>query len=247
MPGLERGLWVLNHLAAHPHGLAASAIGQASGVPKATLYRILGVLKAHGYVVTSDAAGAPLMLGPEIRRLAACMPRPTDLVEIAQPLMAQLSARLGETVKLVVREGREAVTVAVASAPHDSRISSRVGTRLPLHLGGSQRLLLAHAPADVIDATLAGPLERRASRTITDAATIRRGFATLRRDRYVSSHSEGVEGVGAFAAAIPGPDGSVATALVAIYVHAGKSPAQRADIRRAVLDVAGELTALWKH
>ena len=71
--------------------------------------------------------------------------------------METLAAELGETVKLVVRDGREALTVA-AVIPRDACIASRVGTRLPLHVGASQRLLLAHAPAEIRDAVLASPL-----------------------------------------------------------------------------------------
>ncbi len=243
VPGLERALWVLGHLAHHPKGLTPGDIGEASDVPKATLYRILRVLRTHGYIVGTDAPGAPLALGPEIRRLAACMPRPVDLLEVARPVMERLSAHIGETVKLVVREGREAVTLAVANSSHDSRIASRVGTRLPLYLGGTQRLLLAHAPASVVDEVLSQPLERRASRTITDPEDIRRNLPRLRRDGWVGAHSEGVEGVGAFSAAVTDAGGKMVAAMVATYVHAGRTTAQRKHIADAVVAAAQDVSA----
>ena len=65
---------------------------------------------------------------------------------------------------------------AADNSKHDSRIASRVGTRLPLYLGGTQRLLLA--PEEICH-----------------------DLPRLRRDGWVGAHSEGVEGVGAFSAA----------------------------------------------
>ena len=238
IPALERGLAVLHHLAEHDDGVTAGELGEAIEVPRATLYRILRVLRAHEFVLPTADDASRLVLGPGLARLARHVRGSRDLVATLQPAMDRLAESIGETVKLVVREDAVALTVAVSHSGNDSRIAARIGTRLPLYLGASQRLLLASAPAKVVDRVLAGRLDARASRTLTDAPTIRRGLPALRRRGWASTHSEGVEGVGAFAAAIVGLQAECLAALVAVYVHAGKSAAERARIKSLTLEAA---------
>ena len=129
---------------------------------------------------------------------------------------------------------------AVSHSGRDTRIAARIGYRLPLHLGASQRLLLAHTSAEVIDQVLALPLPRVAARTLTDAAAVRRSLPQLRRQGWSASHNEGVEGVGACAALVRFGDGDVAGALVTIFIYAGTSAEQRSRLKEATLAAARE-------
>ena len=174
-PALERALTVLDRLGENPQGLSAAELAAAAGVPRASLYRMLRVLAEREFVV---AAVGGYRLGPAVTRLASRIAM-RDLPALAQPLMDALCARTGESVKLVLREGTEAVTVAAAHSGNDARIAVRIGTRLPLYVGASQRLLLSRAPADVVAAVLAAPRARVASGTIAGARELRRNLAEL--------------------------------------------------------------------
>ncbi|MBV7486965.1 IclR family transcriptional regulator [Bordetella sp. BOR01] len=242
MPALQRAIGVIEYLEQSPGGSDVASIAAATGVPRATLYRILRVLKAHGFV--ADAADQPgtVVLGSALARLGAQVASPRNLPSVAQSVMAALSERLGETVKLVVREGDEAVTLAVSQPTNDMHVASRIGGRLPLWLGASQRLLLAYAPQEVVDRVLAAPHQRRASNTITDAAQLRAELGTLRERGWACSVNEGVEGVGAAAAVVCGADGQVLAAVVAVYIYAGTQQARQEAIRIETIDAAAAIS-----
>ena len=241
-PALSRGLAVLRALAGSGEGLTAAELASVVGAPRATLYRILRTLVNEGFAAPAPGGGGRYGMGPALRTLDARAGQPPDLSSAARPVMDALAAVLGETVKLVVREGREAVTVAVTIPRRDSCIASRVGTRMPLHVGASQRLLLAHAPPTVRDDVLGGPLPRVASRTITSSARLARDLASLAGRRHVAGHDEGVEGVGATAALVGAEDSEPVAALVAVYVFASQGARRLAEIRRRTSEAADAIT-----
>lgn len=239
-PALERALTLLDRLGENPQGLSAAALADAAGVPRASLYRMLRALAAREYVV---AIGGTYRLGPAVTRLAARISA-RDLPALAQPLMDALCARTGESVKVVVREGTEAVTVAAAHSGNDARIAVRIGTRLPLYVGASQRLLLSRAPADVVAQVLAAPRARVASGTITGARELRRNLAELAQQPSVAGHSEGIEGVGAVAACVDDATGATRAVLVSVYIQAGKTAARLRELREATEVTAQQLSRL---
>ena len=242
-PALSRGLAVLREIAARPEGAGAAELARKLGIPRATLYRLLGTLVAGGFAQPAPGLPARYVLGPALGRIAGTREPERDLVDLARPVMDALARELGETVKLVVRDGFEALTVAVSLPRRDSCIASRVGTRLPLYVGASQRLLLAHAPPPVRDRVLAGPLDRVASRTITHPGRLRAELDALAARRAFASHGEGVEGVGATAVLIGAPRAEPKAALVAVYVFASQGQRRLADVRRATIRAADAITA----
>lgn len=241
-PALTRGLAVLRALSAHREGLSAAELARLANAPRATLYRILRTLVAEGYAGIAPGADGRYVLGAAARALGAPASEARDLVAAARPFMDALSALLGETVKLVARDGLEVVTLAVAIPRRDFCIASRIGNRLPLHVGASQRLLLAHAPESVRRAVLDGPLPRVTGRTVTSRARLARDLASLASVRDLAGHGEGVEGVGATSALV-GPAGvEPAAALVAVYVYASQGATRLRAIRAGIVEAADALT-----
>ena len=202
VPSLERAIELLLMLESAPEGLSAQSLMVQTDTPRATLYRILRVLGHYGVVQQAVGGEGLYRLGPTVARWGAQVQTARELIAVAQPLMDALSVEIGETVKLVVRDRLEAVTVAVARSPLDARVASLVGTRLPLHLGVSQRLLLSRAPQSLIQEVLAGPLEKRTSRTLADPARLQASLEQLCERRSAAGQGEGQNGVGAAAALI---------------------------------------------
>ena len=242
IPALERGLDVLEHISASARGATAIELIEATRVPRATLYRIVAVLAARGLITAGATAPPRYVLGPALVRLARDAPPQVDLASIAQPIMNALATRLGETIKLVVRVETEALTIAISHSGNNVPILSRVGTRLPLYLGASQRLLLSRAPPSILDAVAKGPMERRASRTITTARLLRRDVKALRDRTWASTESEAIEGLGAVAALINDASGTAQAALVAVYICGKKSARRLREIREATIDAADEIS-----
>ena len=214
-----------------------------TATPRATLYRIVKVLLARGFLQLAPEQASLYQLGPKLVQLGGQAPRPRDLIELSRPVMQRLALSVRETVKVVVVDGLDALTLAVDDTGLEARVMSRVGTRVPLHIGVSQRLLLAHLPAAVLRQVLAGDLEKRTSRTLTDPAALRASLESLRRVESAQGQSEGIDGVGAAAAVIRGLNDTLLGALVAVYIHTGKSAAQLASLRQGVERAAQEISS----
>ncbi len=187
IPALDRAIRILELIEATSEGVTAATLLAETRIARTTLFRILRILSTKGFVTARGGDTRIYTLGPALVRLAARVPAQDALVDAAGPIMEALSAKLGQTVKLVVREGLETVSVAVREPMADAHIATRLGMRLPLNIGAGQRLLLAHAPAETQRAFLEGPLERRASDTLYRAAelaaTSRRCAMPTARDR----------------------------------------------------------------
>jgi DNA-binding IclR family transcriptional regulator len=244
-PAVERTVLLLRLLGEQPQGLNTQQLAEITRTPRATLYRILGVLTAHGFVQQAEEGPARYQLGPAVAKLGRQAPQPRNFVALAQPLMEHLAQTVRETVKLVVVDGLDALTLAVADTGLDARVTSRVGTRMPLYVGASQRLLLAHASPELQRHVLAQPLSARASRTLTDRQRLKASLDKLRVESWSQSHSEGIEGVGAAAALVRGARDIVLGAIVAVYLHKSKNAAQLRAIRDAVEATAREISA-WQ-
>lgn len=242
IPALDRGLSVIEHIGASPSGATAASLIEVLGVPRATLYRIIAVLSARGMISAGRGRPPRYFLGPALVRLARGAPPQIDLASIAQPIMDGLAAGLGETIKLVVPVETDALTIALSHSGNHLPILSSVGTRLPLHLGASQRLLLSRAPLEILEAVTRGPMERRASRTICDPDELRREVDALRGRSVAETESEGVEGLGAIAALVTDASGTAQAALVAVYIRGKKSVRRLQEIRDATIQAAGEIS-----
>jgi DNA-binding IclR family transcriptional regulator len=244
-PAVERTIQLLRLMGERPQGLSTQELADITHTPRATLYRILGVLTVHGFVQQAEEGGARYQLGPAVAKLGRQAPQPRNFVALAQPLMERLAQTVRETVKLVVVDGLEALTVAVVDTGLEARVTSRIGTRMPLYVGASQRLLLAHADPELQQRVLAQPLTARTSRTLVDSQRLRASLNKLRQANVSQTHSEGIEGVGAASALVRGARDAVLGAIAVVYIQSNKSAAELKALREAVEDTAHEISA-WQ-
>jgi IclR family mhp operon transcriptional activator len=100
---LERGLDVLQALQTGP-GAGLKELHEITGLPKATLLRILRTLSERNLIWQRLADGAYL---PSSRRRAAAVDDASALVEVASPIMARLCERVNWPSVLAVRRGGE--------------------------------------------------------------------------------------------------------------------------------------------
>jgi DNA-binding IclR family transcriptional regulator len=135
---IRRAFRVLDCLAMMP-GASVAAVARETGLPRATVTRVLGTLADVG-AVRRDGDG--WTLGPTIAALAAGVDPP--LAERAGPHLEALAADLGETVMLAVPEGAVgARVVAEAAGPRMVGVGSWLGRTLTDPASGFVRMRLA--------------------------------------------------------------------------------------------------------
>jgi DNA-binding IclR family transcriptional regulator len=93
-------------------------------------------------------------VGRRVWDLGLLAPVQTGLRQVAEPFLHDIYAATLATVHLAVREGLEVLYLDRLSGRRSVPIVSRVGTRLPAHATAVGKILLAHAPDDVQEATL---------------------------------------------------------------------------------------------
>jgi DNA-binding IclR family transcriptional regulator len=191
---LDRGLRILEHLAAVGRPQPIADIGQALGLHRSITYRLLRTLEDH-QLVDRDAVGH-FTLGLGVAALARGVR--TGLQAAALPRLNELVAELGMTAFLVVRTGDEAVTVTSVE-PHDSpaHVTYRPGTRHPVGRGAPGLALLVPEPPSPGD---------------------RPELAAARRNGWATSRGEVIPGMHSVAAPVLGPDGGARAALAVVYV-----------------------------
>jgi DNA-binding IclR family transcriptional regulator len=177
-----------------------------TGLPKATLHRLLG-----------DLVGARLLERVDDRyRLSRLMfelgmraSEERTLLEIATPFLEDLYELTHETVHLGVREGHEVVYVAKLGGHRQVSSPSSVGGRMPLHATAIGKTLLAWAPREVQDEVLAKRLRRCSPRTIVNRVVLRQQLCEVLASGVAFEHEESAIGVACVAAPVLGPQGSV--------------------------------------
>src|SRR5689334_10689260 len=99
LPGTQavvRAISVLKTLGKSGDAYGLTEIGTATGLSKATLFRLLGALETEGMVSRDTMSGA-YRLGPELISLGANALSTTDLRTIARDELIRITDASGET------------------------------------------------------------------------------------------------------------------------------------------------------
>lgn len=211
----DRLLSLIGAFAQGDGSFTLSELARRARLPLATAHRLLGELHAWDGVVQNERGR--YRLGNKFVEIASYSTRGFQLRERALPHLIELQRQSGLSLQLAAREGDHVVYLeALRTAPNYSG-ENRIGGRLPLHAAGTGLVLLAYAPADVVDACLAGDLHPFTSFTPTDPESIRGLLAEIRARRYALTMRTISHEVGTVAAPVFGPDGSIVAAVNAIF------------------------------
>ncbi|HEY1133418.1 MAG TPA: IclR family transcriptional regulator [Nocardioides sp.] len=194
--------------------LTLSRLADRAGLALPTAHRLVGELVAGGLL--EKRPDGTYVVGRRTWDIGLLAPVQTDLRAAAAPFLQDIYAATLATVHLAVREGPEVLYVERISGRASVPIVSTIGSRLPLHSTGVGKVLLAHAPAEVVDAVLARPLRRVTAYTVVQAGTLARQLEAVRRDGYATTSEE--MSLGACSVAVPvrrgiAPDAPVVAAL----------------------------------
>ncbi|MCP9984575.1 IclR family transcriptional regulator [Actinomadura madurae] len=214
---LRRALRILDVFEDAADGLSLSEISRRSGVPLTTTHRIVGELHEWG-ALERDDSGA-YRIGLRLWEAASLAPRSVGLQRVALPFMQDLFETTHRGVHLAVREQDQVVFVERFVSPEVAGDRPRVGGRYAMHATAVGLVLLAHAPLDLQEQVIGGPLARYTPHTCTSAGELRRLLAGVRRSGYAISDRQINPKYSSVAAPIHGPAGGVVAALSLILPY----------------------------
>ena len=242
MPAVTRALSLLDRLAQQREPMSLAQLTSELALPKSSVHGLCNTLMSFGYL-RRQPDGA-FLIGPRVMTLAEAFVSGTDVAQEFSALWANAGAAPEETVVLSVLSGTDALYVAVRNSARPLGLAFNVGMRLPAHLSGSGKAMLAFRTPDEVRKTFAaGPLTRLTRKGPRDVEALLKELVLTRKRGYSVDDETVREGVYSFGAPVFDASGQV-VAGVAVCINKALIGADRGDKHRhVVLAVARTLSA----
>ncbi len=210
--GIETFLAVATEEAAASGGLSVTAIAELLGREKSQVSRALAALADYG-LLDRDPDTNAYRLGWRIYAIAN-LGGEARLIGLAEPRLAELVARFGESAYLSVRRGTGTITVAGHQSPRSVQAVSWIGRTTPAYCTSvGKALLLDHTKADLALLFEGMTFERAGPNTARDVAELSRMVEEARRQEFATADEEMEAGLVAVAAPVRNARGRIIAAL----------------------------------
>jgi DNA-binding IclR family transcriptional regulator len=237
-PALEKGLDVIELLAAEKMPLNLSAISQRLGRSSGELFRMLQVLEFKGFITSADN-GTGYVLTNKLFALAMAQAPVHSLVEIALPVMRKLTQEIGQSCHIAVASEDQIVVITRIERPGDLGFSVRIGYRREIARATSGLVLFAFQDEEV----RRNWLKRCRLKGEAADSFVERANAVRERGHHEAA-SDFVRGITDLSAPILRGDTAVA-ALTCPFVHSNplvmEMPAAVEHIRAAARQISTEI------
>lgn len=194
VPGLDRGLRVLEELASAERGLTVSEIAQRLGIGRSSAFRLVYTLRYLGFL-DGSADERVYRLGPRVLNLGFAYLSGQSLVQVAQGVLAGLRDATGVSAHLAIRDGRDVLFLDCAQSRSGFLTTFSTGMRLPASVTPLGWLLLSDlSEAEMAELHRDAELPARTVHSPTDLAALRRRVGEAASRGYVVSHGMVDEG-----------------------------------------------------
>lgn len=216
-------------------GVTTKELAVSLEISHTTCYRILQSFVAQGWL--SARRGGTYELSFALVPLLRPLLHHELLIETVKEPLRQLALTTGLTAKLTVRQGEDAVTLASASSPKSTAITSRVGSVISLAIGSSGAALLGALP----DAEVAQILDKAPTEVwkLQDRADVQRRIREARRDGVCFDRGSFQPHIHTLSAALVLPDRGIVAAITLLGFPQDFEGAARAALTRHLKFTAG--------
>nr|NLI49719.1 IclR family transcriptional regulator [Propionibacterium sp.] len=218
--------------------LSLADLIRSSGLPRSTAHRLAEELTELGWLNRVDGG---YQLGMRLFELGELVPVQRNLSQLALPHMEDLRTATGASVHLAILDGTEVVYLQVLSAKQAPPMNSRRGGRLPAHVTGVGKAMLAFADPQTVQRVLATGLPPMTPRSITTPGHLNRELAAIRASGIAYDREESNVGVLCAAAPVFGPDGGVRAAISVSGFNRRLAPRMGPAVQTAALALSREL------
>jgi DNA-binding IclR family transcriptional regulator len=233
---LDKVVAVLFAFRAEDHGVTLTELSRRTGLPKATVHRLVGGLVDLRLL---DRMNNRYRLSSQVFQLGMRASVERTLLEVATPFLEDLYERTHETVHLGVLDGDSVVYVAKIGGHRQAATPSRIGGHMPLHCTGLGKALLAFSPPELVARIVEQGLTRRTARTVTAPGLLRGQLERVVETGVAFEYEESATGIACVAAPVlDGDDRPVAALSVTGPVIRFKPEAVAVAVKAAAAGVA---------
>jgi DNA-binding IclR family transcriptional regulator len=141
-PIIKKAIEILRLLVKEYQPLGVTEIAKDLSISKSTAYGILQSFQEEG-LVSKDSTTKKYTIGKEMMKLSKMVFKGQDIATITRPFLERLAELVNETVFLGVKEYDSVKIIYVIEAKKDFKISSPIGTKLPISAGAIGKIFLS--------------------------------------------------------------------------------------------------------
>jgi DNA-binding IclR family transcriptional regulator len=186
---IDRAIQILNAIGENkPQTL--SSLSSLTNLPISTVSRIIDSLKGHGFV-EQDNSSRSYRLGQRILFLSKKIVYHPHLIEIARPILEDLSRLTGEDAGISVFQGNNAIVLDKIYGVNPLKIVDVQNQDIPLYCGAHRKVILAHQPIDWVNAYLNSvELVKYTENTLNDRKKIILEIDSIKKNGFAISFAE---------------------------------------------------------
>ncbi|MDR2036768.1 MAG: IclR family transcriptional regulator [Bacteroidales bacterium] len=202
VPGLEKGLIIMEHLASYPKGLNLQEIKSSLNISQTTAYRVLQTLVKLGYLLYNETEKS-YRLSTKLLTIGFSSLNEHHLLEIVLPCLRELRDIIKETVCFGILGSEKGVFIEQAQGHHAFRFVLAPGKSFELHCSAPGKAMMAYLPDVVRNRYLSYMgFEKYNDRTITNEKDYLEELEKVRKVGYALDNEEELSGVICVAAPI---------------------------------------------
>ena len=204
-PSVKKAFKILQAISDASSGLGVTDLSKRLRIGKSTVHGITAALEELG-VLVRDSVHKKYSVGYTLLELGRRAYAKMELKDVARKPMEDLMERVGETVFLGVLNGDHVTILDVVESRNEMKITSPPGTRLPLLVGATGRVLLAQLEKEAAKEIVRKMgLVRYTSKSVIDPKQFLKEVGKAKEDGYAIDDEEYIPGARAIAAAVPSP------------------------------------------
>jgi DNA-binding IclR family transcriptional regulator len=178
---LGRAFGILEEVARHREGIGLADLSKLVGLHNSTAFHLAKSLVSLGYL-RQEKDSKRYRIGRPLFALAASALDEIEMVNVATPILEDLSRQTGESGHFAVRMGDAVVVIARTSGPGAFQLTDRVGMVRPAHCTALGKIILASLRPDQLERFLARvEMKPSTAKSITDVRVLSQEIAEIKR------------------------------------------------------------------
>src|SRR5450759_3995166 len=178
---LGRAFAILEEVARHREGIGLAELSKLVGLHNSTTFHLARTMVSLGYL-RQEKDSKRYRVGRPLFALAASALDEIEMVNVATPILEELSRETSESSHFAVRMGDAVVVIARTSGPGAFQLTDRVGVVRPAHSTALGKVILASLRSDQLERFLERvELKPSTEKSITEIPALLREIAEIRR------------------------------------------------------------------
>ena len=179
---LGRAFAILEEVARHREGIGLAELSKLVGLHNSTTFHLAKTMVSLGYM-RQERDSKRYRVGRPLFALAASALDEIEMVNLATPILEELSRQTGESGHFAVRMGDAVVVIARTSGSGAFQLTDRVGMVRPAHCTALGKIILASLRPDQLKRFLERvELKPSTKKSITEQSILLREIAEIRRN-----------------------------------------------------------------